>query len=111
MNWINLLIILGCLAAGYWIVSSIMSPGVDLTRPDRQHDKSPDKPAALTQLPATNPHVADWYLILDVPANAERRDVERAYKRRLAQAEATGDQLSSQRIRLAYAASAGRSTV
>jgi hypothetical protein len=105
MHWGNVLIVLGCLAAGYWLVSSIMSPGVDLTRPP----KSPDtEPAPALPVLAPNPHASDWHLILDVPLGAHRREVESAYKRRLAQAEASGDTLAIKRIRLAYEASARR---
>jgi hypothetical protein len=96
----NLLIILGCLAGGYWLVSSIMSPGVDLTRTKRPEEK----PAATGAAPGSDAHRHDWHLILDIPANANRREIEHAYKRRLAKAESAGDSIESQRIRDAYAA-------
>jgi hypothetical protein len=96
----NLLIILGCLVGGYWLVSSIMSPGVDLTRSKRPEEK-PVEPGAV---PGSDAHRHDWHLILDIPADANRREIEHAYKRRLAKAESAGDGIESQRIREAYAA-------
>ncbi len=102
----NLLIILGCLAGGYWLVSSIMGPGIDLARRTRPEEKSAGHGAD----PETNAHTRDWHLILDVPANADRREIELAYKRRLAKAEESGDSIESQRVRLAYAAAQRRSS-
>jgi hypothetical protein len=96
----NLLIILGCLVGGYWLVSSIMSPGVDLTRSKRPEDKPAESGAA----PAADAHRNDWHLILDIPADANRREIEHACKRRLAKAESAGDSIEVQRIRDAYAA-------
>jgi hypothetical protein len=105
MNIMNVLIILGCLAGGYWLVSSIMGPGVDITR----REKSPDtKPAATLLPPASTPHEKDWHLILDVPANADRREIDAAYKRRISKAESTGDSFEAGRIRRAYAAATQR---
>ncbi len=101
MNLTSVLIILGCLVAGYWIVSSIMSPGVDLTRAPKP---DADKHSAKDGAAAPNPHERDWHLILDVPANASRRDVEAAGKRQLAKAEGSGDLVSARRIRLAIEA-------
>lgn len=105
MTIVNVLIILGCLAGGYWLVSSIMGPGVDLTR----QGKSPDaKPVARLPAQVTNPHDNDWHLILDVPANADRREIDAAYKRRISKAEGAGDRFEAEKIRLAYAAATRR---
>jgi hypothetical protein len=82
MNWINVLVVLGCLAAGYWIVSSVMSPGVDIKREERAP-------------------MRDWHLILDIPADASRRDIQAALKRRLALVDAVSDPLEADRIRRA----------
>ena len=104
MHWLNLLIILGCLAGGYWLVSSIMGPGIDLTH----RGKPGEKPAPPAPDPAADAnvraHAHDWHLILDVPANAGRREIDAAFKRRLAKAEASGDTFESIRIRRAHAA-------
>jgi hypothetical protein len=104
MNFINLLIILGCLAGGYWLVSSIMGPGIDVTRHGKPEEK-PVPPAADSAAEAgVRAHAHDWHLILDVPANAGRREIEAAFRRRLAKAESSGDSFESIRIRRAYEA-------
>ncbi len=41
MRILNILIILGCLVGGYWLISSIVSPGIDVTRRERPEDASP----------------------------------------------------------------------
>lgn len=121
MGITDILIILGCLGGGYWLVSSIMSPGTH-TPPDNKppegtpSDSKPwrDKPASAPppQLPspaapaaATNPYARDWHLILDVPATAGRAEIDAAYRRRLSQAKASGDPYELDRLRLAYEAS------
>lgn len=98
---LNILIILGCMAGGYWLVSSIMGPGIDITRQPPPGEKAPD-PDAVNAAP--NPHDRDWYLILDVPATASRRDIELAYKRRLAKAQSSGDEFERIRVQRAYEA-------
>jgi hypothetical protein len=103
MRFLNILIILGCLVGGYWLVSSIMGPGIDLTR--RRKEESPGPTGGNPDAAArSHAHDHDWHLILDVPANASRREVEAAYKRRLAKAESSGDSFESIRLRRAYEA-------
>jgi hypothetical protein len=105
MQWVNILIILGCLAGGYWLVSSIMGPGIDLTRQGKPDEKPQPKPTAGSGSAENGrAHAHDWHLILDVPANASRREIEAAFKRRLAKAEASGDGFESIRLRRAYEA-------
>ena len=110
MPILNILIILGCLVGGYWLVSSIMGPGVDMTRSRRDSSDSPasgagsTKPGVVDVEVAANPHERDWHLILDVPANADRREIERAFKHRLAKAKDAGDPFEEERVRRAYAA-------
>ena len=104
MHWLNLLIILGCLAGGYWLVSSIMGPGIDVTRPGKPDEKSPPPAADSAADANVRAHAHDWHLILDVPANASRREIDAAFKRRLAKAESSGDSFESIRIRRAHAA-------
>jgi hypothetical protein len=110
MQWMNILIILGCLAGGYWLVSSIMGPGIDLTRRGKP-DEKPTPPGAdsgantgAASEAHIRAHAHDWHLILDVPANAGRREIEAAFKRRLAKAEASGDSFESIRLRRAHEA-------
>src|SRR5687767_13068428 len=110
MQWMNILIILGCLAGGYWLVSSIMGPGIDLTRRGKPEEKpgAPDAKSGSSTGAASDAHIRahahDWHLILDVPANAGRREIEAAFKRRLAKAEASGDSFESIRLRRAHEA-------
>jgi hypothetical protein len=102
MRILNILIILGCLVGGYWLVSSIMSPGIDVTRRKKPEDESPGPDSG----PATSSraHDRDWHLILDIPSDSSRRDIEAAFKRRLAKAESAGDDFEAIRIRRAYEA-------
>lgn len=59
MSVTDLLIILGCLAGGYWIVSNVMGPGIDITRrkpPEANEEERPRDPsAARNPTPARNP--------------------------------------------------------
>jgi hypothetical protein len=97
MRILNILIILGCLVGGYWLVSSIMGPGIDVRR--KKEGASGGELA--DSEPGSRAHERDWHLILDVPANADRSEIERAYRRRLAKAESSGDPFEAQRIRRA----------
>ncbi|MFO1505191.1 MAG: hypothetical protein U1F39_15495 [Steroidobacteraceae bacterium] len=112
MSILDILIILGCLAGGYWIVNSVMGPGVDITRRDR-HDESPEAtrapsrgaPPALKSTPAVKqlPHLrhADWHLLLDVSRTATRAEIEAAYKRQMNKALAARDTHQQEQLRLA----------
>jgi hypothetical protein len=105
----NILIIVGCLAAGYWIVSSVMGPGKDITRskpnePARNANNTPQSPPQLPKPAGQNTTGADWHLVLDIPRSANRREIDAAYKRRLTQAEADADATQITRIKLAYEA-------
>jgi hypothetical protein len=101
MPILNILIILGCLAGGYWLVNSIMGPGVDITRKPPPGERTTDADNANA---APNPHDRDWHLILDIPANANRREIDAAYKRRLAKAQSNGDEFERIRVQRAYEA-------
>ncbi len=63
MNLTDLLIILGCLAGGYWIVSSVMGPGIDITRrkppPDADREEQPSAPPAV-RLPQPPRATSSW---------------------------------------------------
>jgi hypothetical protein len=109
MPILNILIILGCLAGGYWLVSSIMGPGIDITRkpPPDQSGRDTDNAASNANV-APNPHDRDWHLILDIPAGANRREIEAAYKRRLAKAQSNGDEFERLRVQRAYEAALRR---
>ncbi len=119
----DILIILGCLAAGYWIVSSIMGPGIDVMRAGRdaearakekEKEKEKEKDSAETSVPINRPAlpgrvstsgdpqaVPDWHIVLDIPRDASRRDIEAARKRRLATAENNGDTAAAERVQRA----------
>ena len=103
MSIADILIILGCLAAGYWIVHSIMGPGIDITRAGREATDAREQPD--THKPSDAPKnvsaVADWHIVLDIPRDASRRDIEAALKRRLAAAESSGDTAAAARVRQA----------
>ena len=109
MSFLDILIILGCLALGYWIVSSIMGPGIDLIEAGRkaeelrQQDPQAAKslPAPTHETPAPKSAMRDWHIVLDVPSNASRAEIKVALKRRLAAAEARGDSAEAERMRRA----------
>jgi len=52
MNLWDILVIVGCVAVGYWIVSSVMGPGIDITRrpPEGEKPAAP-KPEELREPP------------------------------------------------------------
>jgi hypothetical protein len=95
MSIIDILVILGCLAGGYWIVSSVMGPGVDITRREQQ------APPVQQKASLQNSHKADWYLLLDVPRTASRPEIEAAYQRQQQKAAASFDTHQMERLRLA----------
>ncbi|MET0281154.1 MAG: hypothetical protein ABW278_08520 [Steroidobacteraceae bacterium] len=116
MRIIDILIILACLATGYWIVNSVI--GAD--KKEGGKDAGKPAPGAAPQpgvsLPPALPAPAqpaprrlgtaaadDWHLVLDVPRDASPRDIQAAMKRRLAQAEADRDAAGAERIRNAAA--------
>jgi hypothetical protein len=114
-----ILIIAGCAVAGYWIVSSVMGPGVDVIeegrRKMRHEGASENDPGALPppsesarpdtaarkSLPSPRhpPSSSAWYVVLDVTPNASRSEIQAAMRRRVAQAEAAGDTAAIERIR------------
>lgn len=100
MTITGILIILGCLVAGYWIVSSVMGPGVDQANEAR---KEVDRGRAPAPAPADEP-MPDWYVVLDLPPDAVPGEIQAAMRRRLAQAEAAGDAPAAARIARAGAA-------
>jgi hypothetical protein len=131
MSLTDILIILGCLAGGYWIVSSVMGPGIDITRrkpPEASEEHPRDPPSVRTaptaRLPPpprnvprpvtaprtlTHPHalprteggVNDWRIILDVPNTASRGDIEAAFRHQQKKAQAAGDATLLQRLQQA----------
>ena len=123
MTITDILIILGCLAGGYWIVSSVMGPGIDITRrkPPEAADSPEPPPAPMppkslpsARSPARPPDSApaallprpvnraqDWHVILDVPRSATRNDIEAAFKRQQKKAEAAGDAMQLQKLQQA----------
>jgi hypothetical protein len=119
MSLTDILIILGCLAGGYWIVSSVMGPGIDIMRrkpPDADRKEPPSAPPAvrLPQPPratsswrrpptsgASKGEVNDWRIILDVPNTASRGDIEAAFRHQQKKAQAAGDAVLLQRLQQA----------
>jgi hypothetical protein len=109
MSLTDILIILGCLAGGYWIVSSVMGPGIDITRRSPPPESTRDEPASATRppgraplaLPRVIPHANDWHIILDVSRTASRGDIEEAFRHQQKKAQASGDALLQQRLQLA----------
>lgn len=93
MSIIDILIVLACLAVGYWIVHSIV--GSDSWNGTAGKTKA-SKPPALTVSP-----MHDWYIVLDIPRDSSHRDIQAAMKRQLAKAEANGDTAAAERIRRA----------
>jgi hypothetical protein len=113
MHIVDILIILGCLAVGYWIVNSVIGKGIDTKDAERKAPpplKEAGKPLLLpgAKPPASAPAwsakpgpVHDWFIVLDIPSDSSRKDIQAAMKRRLAQAQADGDTASTERIRQA----------
>ena len=110
MRFLNILIILGCLAGGYWLVSSIMGDGIGPNagrKPDRRPGNAGSSGGSGVDSgssAAARAHQHDWHLILDIPSDSSRREIEAAFKRQLAKAERSGDSFESIRIRRAYEA-------
>jgi hypothetical protein len=110
MKLTDILIILGCLAAGYWIVSSVMSPGTGNDKKPSSNDpppRAPEQPRLPTppiRSTASRGANEEWTLVLDVPRSATRSDIDAAFKRRLAQAQAANDTMEVERVRRAHAA-------
>ena len=111
MSITDILIILGCLAGGYWLVSSVMGPGIDITRRDAQKpaDQPPALPppaaaprsaAPLASLPRSK-HPTDWHLLLDVPRTATRAEIEAAFRHQQKKAQAAGDRMLEENLRRA----------
>jgi hypothetical protein len=96
MSITDLLIVLACLAVGYWIVHSVISS--DGWGGSRQKPDSGD-PVSKGSLPP--PEARDWHIVLDIPRDASHRDIQAAMKRRLVQADANGDAAGAERIRRA----------
>ena len=101
----GILIILGCAALGYIIVSLLMNTKADDLRPPADRDASPPAapPAGTRSLPPppTPQRGTDWTLLLDVPRSASARDIEAAFRRQQSRAEAAGDRPMVERLRMA----------
>lgn len=115
MSATDVLVILGCIALGYWVVRSVMSPGLELpeeaappeaappgSAPQRQPGR-PGQPASASRrgrftvsFRSTPPPA--WYLILDVQPDASAAEIGEAVKRRIAHAESAGDMAAITRI-------------
>jgi hypothetical protein len=114
------LIGLGLVAVGWWIVRSVMDPGIDppeegpRTSPPRKPQQRPGQKrgAPVTRRPGPPVRDADalraWYLVLDVSPEASAAEIRAAVKRRLAQAEASGDRAAAATIARAAAQASQR---
>lgn len=116
----DILIIVGCLAGGYWLVNSVMGPGIDITRSDPPPEgpaTAPGKPdpgaPPSWARPRTSPpsgkslpttRNGDWHLLLDVPRTASRSEIEAAYKRQNNKALASRDTHQQEQLKQALAA-------
>jgi hypothetical protein len=92
-----IILIGGCVAAGFWVVRSVLEPGIDglgegQKKPAPGHRRDP-KPALREESPLSH-----WYLVLDVSSDASPSEIRDAVKRRLAQAESAGDVDAVRRI-------------
>ena len=97
----DILIVLACLAGGYWLVNSVMGDGIDITRREPPPGGPPATPSAKT-LP--NPRSGDWHLLLDVSRTASRSEIEAAFKRQSNKALASRDTYQQEQLRQARAA-------
>lgn len=80
MNLTDILVIVGCVAVGYWIVSSVMGPGIDITRrPPEGGKPAPPKAEELREPPWTVPPRPPGPGKLQRPA--DRRPAQRALPR------------------------------
>jgi hypothetical protein len=114
------LIGLGLVALGWWIVRSVMDPGIDppaegpRTSPPRKPQQRPGQKRGAPVTRGPGPPVRDadalraWYLVLDVSQEASAAEIRAAVKRRLAQAEASGDRAAAATIARAAAQASQR---
>jgi hypothetical protein len=93
----DVIVIAGCVAAGYWVVRSVLEPGID-GLDERQRNPSPGNRRGPAPAQREEPPLRDWYLVLDVSIDASPAEIRDAVKRRLAQAESAGDMDAVRRI-------------
>lgn|SRR5690606_12631225 len=151
MSFRDLLLGLGGAGVGWWIIRSVMEPGIDLLEEGRKAlsrgtdgarpparippgprpgpgvtrvQPSSRKTAATTTRPgaaaaasaaraakSARPHdvsLHDWFLILDVPPSAGRREIQEAARLRLARARSAGDSAAAAQILRAAASGLGQ---
>lgn len=79
----DVIVVLICLAIGYWLVARIL-PGPDAPRPT---DTAKDVDAAQPPGPPTYEPVtlSNWHRILEVNENASREEINAAYRRKISQ--------------------------
>jgi hypothetical protein len=94
----DFILIAGCVAAGYWVVSSVLEPGADGIEETRKHRPPGNRPGPASTPAQREEPLRDWYLVLDVSTDASPAEIREAAKRRLAQAESAGDMDAVRRI-------------
>jgi len=132
MSIAGTLITIAAAALGYWVVRSVMqepegnlsagsappepqpqarkAPAPDTQRRTATNPRSATRPQAARapSANATRPHPRApdlaWYIQLDCPSGADRREIQEAVKRRIARARIDGDSAAIARILRAAAA-------
>lgn len=109
MSVTSALVATGAAAIGYWVIRSVLQPGIDLSE-EGIIKAAPQKPG-VRKMPAAGranplgkpvlPHAYGaaelrqgaypWYVMLDVPSSAGRAEIQEALKRRITYARSVGD--------------------
>lgn len=92
-----IILIAGCIAVGYWVVRSVLEPGIDGLDEGRQKPP-PGTRRGPPRAARAEGALRDWYLVLDVSSEASPAEIREAVKRRRAQAESAGDVDAVRRI-------------
>lgn len=113
MSLIDILIIAACLGVGYWIVNSVIgdkkepppkeAPREPVASAPEFRPAPPDRKALPDPRPAraSGMDVDSWHIVLDIPKDSSARDIQAAMKRRISQANASGDTAAAELVRRA----------
>ena len=122
MSVTSTLVATGAVAIGYWVIRSVLQPGIDLSEEGIKAvtqkpgiRKAPAargaKPLGKTALPhgygaaELRQGAYPWYVMLDVPRSAGTVEIQEALKRRITQARSVGNREAL--AELAHAAAVG----